>query len=342
MQPPTRLRATVVGAYVEGWRRALRAPAVVVAVWAITTLVTMPLATTLHQNVTMHLGASTAAEQAVQGWDPQWTGEFAATGGVAGTLTREILGATGTLSTLSHLLSAETLPAPLLGVVAVYLLVWIFLSGAIVDRLARARPLGATTFFALGGGYFFRLLRLAVLAFAVYWFLFAVVHPWLFETVLDRATRDLTSESRGLAVVGGLYAVFVLLLGLVSLVVDFTRVRLVVEDRRSVLAGLAAGLRFLRRRFWRSAGLYALNVVGLLILARLWLQMAVGADGADWLALLVSQVYLVARIWARMAFLGSEAVFYQGELAHAEYAAAPMPRWPDSASVEALRNLRPR
>ena len=109
-----------------------------------------------------------------------------------------------------------------------------------------------------------------------------------------------------------------------------------------MLAGLAAGLRFLRRRFWRSAGLYALNVVGLLILARLWLQMAVGADGADWLALLVSQVYLVARIWARMAFLGSEAVFYQGELAHAEYAAAPMPRWPDSASVEALRNLRPR
>jgi hypothetical protein len=340
MTASTRPRATVVGAFVEGWRRALRAPAVVVAVWAITTLVTMPLAATLHQDITTQLGASTAAERALQGWDPDWTGEFAVSGGVAGTLTREILGATGTLATLSRLLSAEALPAPLLGAVAVYLLVWVFLSGAIIDRLARARPLGAAAFFALGGGYFFRLLRLALLAGALYWFLFAVVHPWLFETVLDRATRDLTSEPRGLAIIGGLYAVFVLLLGLVNLVVDFTRVRLVVEDRRSVLAALSAGLRFLRRRFWRAAGLYALNIVGLLILARLWLQLAVGADGTDGLALLVSQVYLVARIWGRMAFLGSEAVFYQGELAHAQYTAAPMPRWPDSASVEAIRNLR--
>jgi hypothetical protein len=67
---------------------------------------------------------------------------------------------------------------------------------------------------------------------------------------------------------------------------------------------------------------------------------AVGADGPDWTALLISQVYLIARIWGRMAFLGSEAVFYQGELAHAQYTAAPLPRWPDSASVEAVRNLR--
>jgi len=54
----------------------------------------------------------------------------------------------------------------------------------------------------------------------------------------------------------------------------------------------------------------------------------------------VSQVYLVARIWGRLAFLGSETVFFQGELAHAQYTAAPLPRWPDSVSVEGIRNLR--
>ena len=339
--PTARPRATVLGAFVEGWRRAARAPGVVIAVWAVTTLVTLPLAATLHGAIATQLGPSTAAEAALRGWDLDWTGEMAATGGLAATLTRELLGAAGTIATLSRLLSAEP-PAPsIVGAIAVYLVIWVFLSGAIIDRLARARPVGATMFIALGAGYFFRLVRLAVLAGAVYWCLFTVVHPWMFETIFDLATRDRPRESHGLAVLAGLYVVFALLLGGVSVIVDFTRVRLVVEDRRSVVASLGAGLRFVRRRFWRVAGLYVLNILGMLVLARLWLQLAVGADGADWLALFVSQLYLVARIWARMAFLGSEAVFYQGELAHAHYTAAPLPRWPDSASVEAIRNLRP-
>jgi hypothetical protein len=136
--------------------------------------------------------------------------------------------------------------------------------------------------------------------------------------------------------------VFAVLLGLVGVVVDFTRVRLVVEDRHSVLAALGAGLRFVRRHFGRVVGLYVLNILALVVLARLWTQVAGDADGPGMLALFIAQCYLVTRIWARMAILGSEAVFFQGELAHAQYTAAPMPRWPDSPSVEAITNLRPR
>jgi hypothetical protein len=33
-------------------------------------------------------------------------------------------------------------------------------------------------------------------------------------------------------------------------------------------------------------------------------------------------------------------VFFQGELAHAQYTAAPDPVWPDSPAAEALDNLR--
>lgn len=329
------------GAFVEGWRRTLRAPGVVIAVWIITTVVTLPLAAMLHDDIEGQLGTSMAAERALRGWDLDWTGEFGADArGVAGTFTREILGAAGLVATISRILSGERPPAALGGAVAVYLAAWIFLSGGIIDRLARARPLGAAAFMALAGGYFFRLLRLAAIAAGAYWLLFRAVHPFLFETVFDRLTRDLASESEALGMLGALYAVFALLLGLVSLIVDFTRVRLVVEDRRSVLSAIGAGLRFVRRRFWRTAGLYTLNILALLVMARLWIQVAVGANGPDWAALLLSQVYLVVRIWGRMAFLGSEAVFYQGELAHAQYTAAPVPRWPDSASVEAIRNLR--
>jgi hypothetical protein len=54
-------------------------------------------------------------------------------------------------------------------------------------------------------------------------------------------------------------------------------------------------------------------------------------------ALLASQLYLVFRLWARLAFLASEVVFFQGELAHAQYASQPELVWPDSPAVESLR-----
>lgn len=340
-QAQPRPRGTVIGAFLEGWRRTLRAPGVTAAVWTVTTLVTLPLAATLHDAIVTHLGASTSAERALSGWDLDWTGEFAEQAeGVGTSLTREVLGAAGFVATLSRIFDGAP-PAPaLVGAIAIYLGAWIFLSGGIVDRIARGRPVGGATFVALAARYFPRLLRLTVLAGVAYWTLFQTLHPWLFGSVFDRLTRDVARESHALAILAGLYGVFAVCLGLVSLVVDFTRIRLVVEDRRSVIVALAAGGRFVRRRFWRVAGLYAINILALAVVARLWIQTAPGADTPDWVAVLAAQVFLVVRIWGRMAFLGSQAVFYQGELAHAHYTAAPLPRWPDSVSVEAVRNLR--
>ena len=79
--------------------------------------------------------------------------------------------------------------------------------------------------------------------------------------------------------------------------------------------------------------------LALVVLWRLWLQVAPGAGTADWTALLLAQLFVLARIWARLAFIASEVVFFQGELAHARYTAAPDPVWPDSPAVEAIRRL---
>ena len=124
-----------------------------------------------------------------------------------------------------------------------------------------------------------------------------------------------------------------------SLVADFAKVRAVVEDRRSMIGALGASLRFIRRRFLRVAGLYLLNVVALLVIVRLWLSVGAVAAAAPWLALLVAQIYLLFRVWAKLAFMASEIVFFQGELAHAHYTAAPEPLWPDSPAAEAIENL---
>ena len=60
-----------------------------------------------------------------------------------------------------------------------------------------------------------------------------------------------------------LRAAFTAVLALVALIIDIARVRLVVEDRHSALAAFSASIRFVRRRLWRCAALYALNLLAL-------------------------------------------------------------------------------
>ena len=100
-----------------------------------------------------------------------------------------------------------------------------------------------------------------------------------------------------------------------------------------------ASIRFIRRRFFRTTGLYLLNILTVVVLLRIWLSLAPSATTAPWLALLIAQIYLLLRVWAKLAFMASETVFFQGELAHAQYTAAPEPLWPDSPSAEAIDNL---
>jgi hypothetical protein len=69
-----RPRATVLGAFVEGWRRTLHAPGVTVAVWIVMTLVSLPPAALLPEDFTTTLRAGTTSERTLQGWDADWTG----------------------------------------------------------------------------------------------------------------------------------------------------------------------------------------------------------------------------------------------------------------------------
>ena len=331
----------MLGAWIEGWRRVLAAPAITLTVAAITFLTALPLAVVVGKQLETHLGASLEADRAAGGWNSLWVKDFEAQAtGVGKTFTHEILGFGGTLSAVSDLLDREKIDPSIAGAIATYLLVWLFLSGGILDRVARGRPIRLAAFFAACGVFFIRFLRLGVVIGACYWTIFYWLHPWLFTTLYNRWTRDLTAESTGMAIRAGLYVVFLGALMVVSLVADFAKVRMVVEDRYSVIGGLSSAVRFVRRRPLRAIGLYSLNILVTLVIARLWLQMAPSATASVWLAFLGAQLYLLARIWAKLAFMASEVVFFQGELAHATYTAAPEPMWPDSASVEAIRNLR--
>jgi hypothetical protein len=331
---------SVVGSFLEGWRRVIRAPFLAGGVLVATLLCALPAAMVMRSQIEEHLGSSLEADRALGGWNAGWAVEFSqATPGLAKTFTHEILGFGGTMAIANGFIENLTLNPAIAAAAAAYVAVWVFLSGGILDRLARGRPVRTSAFFSACGVYFFRFVRLGLVIGPAYWALFRWLHPYLFHTVYDRFTRDMTDERSAIALRSGLYGLFLGALMVVSLVADYAKVRAVVEDRRSMIGALAASLRFIRRRPVRTAGLYLLNAIALLQIVRVWFDAAPTASALTWSALLVTQVYLLFRLWAKLGFMASEVVFFQGELAHAGYTAAPVPVWPESPAAEAIGNL---
>jgi hypothetical protein len=337
---PDGRRTPILGAFLEAWRRVWRAPAVALGALAASFLLALPLGIVMQRSMEAHLGSSLEADSAADGWNAGWAAEFGSQAqGVTRTFSYEVLGFGGTLAIISGMADRVALDPALAAAAAMSIALWVFLSGGVIDRLARGRAIGAAHFFGTCGVFFWRFLRLAIMVGAAYWVLFNWLHPFLFSKVYHHFTRDMTAERDGIVLRTTLYIVFALALAFVSVVADFAKTRAVVEDRRSMLGAIGAALRFIRRRPFRVAGLYLLSVIAFLVILRLWMQIAPSAGAANWVALLLAEFYLLLRVWAKLAFMGSEIVFFQGELAHAEYTAAPPIVWPDSPAAEGIENL---
>jgi hypothetical protein len=326
--------------FFEGWRRVRSAPALLLGAYTVTVLFALPLAITMRGLLHTHLGASLAAESAATGVNYDWWQEFSSQAtGIGATFTPTIIGFAATLDNVSSLVDGQREVVPIAGALALYLLAWIFLAGGIIDRYARQRPTHAVGFFAACGVHFFRLLRLAIVAGVVYWWLFVYLHRWLFAEWLVNRTRTIEVEGEVFIWRLALYLLFGLLLVMVNVIFDYAKIRIVVEDRRSALGALSAAMRFVWRRLGRVTALYTTNAAAFLLVIAIWALIDPGVGGGLqlWAAFLAGQLYLIVRLALKLQFLASETALFQASLAHASYAAAPIPAWPDSPAAEAVR-----
>jgi hypothetical protein len=328
---------TVRSAFGDGIRRVARAPAVLAGAWLTMLALAAPLAVYMRHLLDAHLGASLAAESLARGVNWDWWQEFThQASGLGTTFTPSILGFAAVLANVSHLADNTALHAGLAGLVAVWLAAWSFLSGGILDRYARQRPTMAAGFFSACGTHFFRFLRLGVFALLAYGFLFAVVHGWLFERLYPVVTRDFMVERSAFFARALLYALFAALLVALNLLLDYARIRIVVEDRRSAIGALLASGRFVWRHLASTAGLYLLLTAAFIAVAVLYALASPDAAAPAWLVLLVGQLYIVARLGTKLLFYAAQTAFFQSRLAHAEYVATSVPEWPESPAAEAL------
>jgi len=329
-------------AWLDGWRRVGGAPAIIGGLFLITLLAAAPLAAMMRDAMNDDLGASLAADEAADAVNYDWWQEFssrAGAGSLSATFTPSILGFATTLDTVSSLMDERPLAPAVAFALAFYGIVWMFVQGGMLDRLARGRRVGAYGFFAAAGTFFFRFLRLAVAAAIVYWFLFSYVHDWLFARWYPSVTRDLAIERTAFYWRVLMYAIFAALLAMATLIFDYAKVRAVVEDRRSMLGALSAAIRFIGRHPARVSGVFALNAVLLLIVIAVWAAIAPGAGGSGlsmWAGVAVSQCYILARLILKLQVLASETALFQHSLAHWGYVAAPEAAQPEPPIVQVI------
>lgn len=327
----------LVAAFIDGLMRIKRAPWLVIGVWLSTLLVATPLALLLEDQLSAHLGSSMVAQTAVDGVNFDWWNEFLAqTSGIGSTFVPAILGFAAVIKNLSTFADRQALPPVIAVAVATQMAVSLFLAGGVLDRLARDRKVGPAAFFSACGVYFGRFIRLGIIAAAMYWLLFGPYYSWLFLDVYPALTADITVERTAFFIRLALYLVFAVPVFFVNLLIDYAKIRAVVEDRRSMIGAIVAGWRFIRRQPIAAWALYKLNAIVFLIVIGLYYLTAPSATAPNVVAFGIGQLYIVLRVIVRLQFAASQTALFQGRLAHAGYVARPVPKWPDSPAAEAI------
>ncbi len=327
-------------AWREGIRRVNRAPAILLGVWALTLLVSLPLAAVLRGMLAQHLGRSLAADTAASGVNYDWMQEFSdQAAGLGVTFKPTIIGFGAVLDNLSAFMDDVERPAVVVGAASFYVLLWIFVAGGVIDRYARDRATHTYGFFASSGVFFFRFLRIAVVQWIVYAFLFGSMHPWLFDRLYPRMIHETSVERTAFAARVVLYLVFGILVAAATMIFDYAKVRAVVEDRRSMLGAIAGSLGFIQRNYGAAVSLFLANFTLFLIVVGLYALIAPGAGRTGvtmWIGFVVAQLYVIGRLWVKLVFWASETALFQNRLAHAGYVARPEPAWPESPAADAI------
>lgn len=298
-----------------GFRRVLAAPALLASIYLITLAAAVPLALVLRSGLQTHLGASLMADSAASGVNWDWWQEFSGQAtGVDSTFTPSVIGFAAPLDNLSAFLDRSPRPTVVLIAAGAFGALWLFLWGGILDRYARSRPTGPHGFFAACAVFFLRFLRLGLLVAIVYWALVGPAHDWLFDTMYTRITRNVTAERVAFSWRLGAYAVFGFALMIVNMIVDYAKIRAVVEDRRSMVGALIAAVRFVLRHPRKTCSLYLLNGLLFLSLLAMYALVAPGAGGGGldiWRPFLIGQLYVLGRLWLRLVFAASQTSLFQ-------------------------------
>ena len=212
-------------------------------------------------------------------------------------------------------------------ILVVYSIIRAWWTGGILHRYAQNRPMRAGAFQRACGTFFFRLLRLHLLSALILGSSLYVAEWMMFHQI-------------NLGVMLGFGSLFGLGYIFCDVVLDYAKVRTVVEDRRSMVFAIAAGFRFVVRRPGAVVRLYLLNAtIGFIGFGSFVLvNYSLVPVGLHWLLvlLIVALGMVVVAGWVPLLFLSTQTAFFQDELAFPGYTAGASVGPPDSPITEVV------
>lgn len=326
---------TVFEALLQGFGRVRRAKRFMAWIYLCNLLLALLLVLPLTGLLRESLGHSLAAEQLRRGFNPDWFAEFQAeASGLGASLDPSVVGIGAVLNGLEAFLTGDLFRA-YAGVVAVgalYLLLWTFFAGGVLDFYNSTAPPDRETFLSACARYFPRFLRLALFAALCYYLIYSRVLEGLGGFVSERL-RDVVDERVAFLWTAAKYLVVLFLLAAVNMVFDYARILTVIENRRSMLLALLRSIRMMGTSL-RPAGLYLLvTLVGLVFLGiygllpnKPWEQTWRGVT----VTLAAGQLYILTRIWTRLLFYASQSALCSSLTAPAPPSRPPVPDAPEA------------
>ncbi len=243
-------------------------------------------------------------------------------GPLAGSLSGDMLLAAGSVDVLFEFLTSSGqalggLTTLVLILFGLYQLVAPFLYGGVLSDLVRLRePQGfVTSFFAGGGKYYGRFLRVSLFS-PLLWIPAGIVF-YLVGRGLDAAGINPANEKAAVIVLLVRLAVGLFLFFLVKMILDYARIRIAVGEGRSALAAMGWACLFVLRKMVPTLGLYYLLGITALFGTAVygWAQSLFG--GATTAAMLggftLAQAHILWRCWIKVAYQAAEVKLFSLE-----------------------------
>jgi hypothetical protein len=184
-----------------------------------------------------------------------------------------------------------------------------FLAGGFIGIYSKEYRSSFPEFMMEGAKYFGRFFRLALLALVFYYLFFTLLIDWV-DAGIPAWTQNATSEQTAFLyyMIKGVVALF--LLSVFSMIFDYARIRIALDDRTSALLASVAGARITLRNFLKTYALYLmLALLGVMLIAVYALLESVVPQTSYWPLVgvfLLQQLYMIARFWLKANFYASQ------------------------------------
>jgi hypothetical protein len=207
--------------------------------------------------------------------------------------------------------------AVLLALILIYFLVSIFVHGGILRGLVESSEdkRSGRVFFAGGSVYYGRFLRLTVYSLLLWvpaLLFFSAVNVLIRAVTKDSTNEPLTFTLSIFRIVLALFMIF-----LVKMIMDYARIGIAVEDTHQVFRVLLGSFRFVFRRPVRTLGLYYLLGIAGWVMFAAWRFLLAGLPmttaGAVWAGFLLTQLFIAARGWLRIAYQAAQLTNFQSQ-----------------------------